>query len=131
MIIKPILQKLGIVQSAADKKATEAITNIPAYSPEYYKSHPGMVTKTKAFMEQSAQIVHSAFNIFVDNYSDIIGVFKQFKTKSDVSYFAEIFFNKYNTDLYGFLQDGGGLFPWDGLSTAHLNQINDYVNSLP
>ena len=130
LLVKPILEKFGVLKSASEKENLAAITEQQAYNPDYHKQKGG-VTITRAFAETGAQKIKNAFNIMYDDFNTIIGVFKSLKNKSDVSYLADVFLNKYGYDMYSYMADPNGIFPWDGLSTVHLTQINDLVKKLP
>lgn len=130
LLVKPILEKIGVLKSASEKQNQAAITEQSAYNPAYYKQR-GNVTITRAYAESAAQQIKNAFHILYDDFNTIIGVFKTLKNKSDVSYLSDVFLNNYGYDLYGYISDPNGIFPWDGLSTDHLTQINDLVNKLP
>ena len=129
-IIQKILDKLGL---GSDKKRQDEMQdpNSP-WKPTYYKNYTVYTyaistAQAQAFSKQ----IHDAFTVFQDDYNKIFAVFSQMRTKCNVSFLAYVFQNQYGEDLLSFLGDGGGVLPWDGLSTAHLNQLIDLVNNLP
>jgi len=130
-VIKPLLVSLGLMKTKQQQINQDASITVNAYDPKYYLSNRSRVTISIAQAESLADSIHNAFSFFYDDYSSILSVFKQCSTKADISYLAATFQNKYNLDLYAFLQDGGGVLPWTGLSTDHLTQLNTYVNNLP
>lgn len=75
--------------------------------------------------------IHNAFTLVNDDFNAINGVFSLLRTKANVSFLAWEFQKIYNEDLLSFLTDGGGILPWDGLSTAHLKILISYVKKLP
>jgi len=78
-----------------------------------------------------AKTIHGAFTVFMDDYNQVLSVFSQMRSKANVSFLAWVFSREYNEDLLSFLTDGGGILPWDGLSTEHLKTIVTLVNRLP
>ena len=77
-----------------------------------------------------AETIYSAMSVVSDDFDTIMGAFKNCTTQGDVFQVVQLFNTLYSKDLWTFLQTGVGLTPLDGLSNAHLTQINDYVNSL-
>jgi len=130
LLVRPFLIKLGVIKSNAQKQIDNASVLIDAYNPNYLSSHSN-VTISQATADNAASTIYYAFGVIADDFSAALGAFKLCKTKADVAFLSKTFFNKYNVDLYTYLQTGGGLFPWDGFSSAHLEQLNQYVNSLP
>jgi len=103
-----------------------------AFKPTYWQqfdTYTYAITQSQA--DSYAQTIHNAFTVFQDDYNTIMGVFSQMRTKANVSFLAYRFQIKYGEDLLSFLTDGGGVLPWDGLSTKHINTIIDMVSRLP
>lgn len=71
--------------------------------------------------------------VFSDDFNAVMGVIKRCKTKTQLSFLVDKFFQKYNIDLYTFLKEGNSSIPWfgQGLSNDHLTEINSYVKKLP
>ena len=66
-----------------------------------------------------------------DDFDAVLGVFKQLKTKSQVSYLAHKFNEIKGKDLLNWLQGGGALsWPADRFSAEQVNQLIKYVNGL-
>ncbi len=102
------------------------------WKPDYYKqfdSYTYAITQHDA--EGGSYLIYNAFSVFQDDYNQIMSVFSKMRTKANVSYLADIFQRIYHEDLLTFLSNGGGILPWDGLSTSHLNTIIDMVSRLP
>lgn len=103
-----------------------------AWKPTYWQnfdSYTYAITQSQA--DAYAKQIHNAFTLFQDDYNAIMGVFSQMRTKANVSFLSFRFQINYGEDLLSFLSDGGGILPWDGLSTKHLNTIIDLVQRLP
>lgn len=118
------------------KDNEEAGVTISAWNPNYWKE----LNKTKDVLiwgsDSANRLVKQLANyqgIFSDNYNAVSGAIKQCKTKTQVSFLADKFFQTYNIDLYEFLKDGYSPFPWfgQGLSNDHLTLLNTYVKKLP
>lgn len=96
-----------------------------------YNSGTEVTLLTADAVNTFCQQIHDAFTVFQDDFNQIMAVFSQLKTKSQVSYLADKFQQRYREDLLSFLKDGGGILPWDGLSDTHLKVLTDLVNNLP
>lgn len=127
--IKKILDSLGL---GGDPTQPEQANPDSPWKPLYWKQFSSYSYAIDlATATDYAETIHDAFTLFQDDYNAILSVFSKMKTKANVSYLCYVFNNKYNEDLLSFLEDGGGVLPWDGLSTAHLNTIISLVNKLP
>lgn len=126
-VLRPILTELGVIKTASSSAST---TN-PVYNPNL----PNANYSTSISVSDAKNIaseIHSAFNYFgIGAFNYILNAIKKCGTKGDVNIVAQSFSNQYGLDMYSFMQNGGGIFPWDGLSSSEMQQVNDYVNSLP
>jgi hypothetical protein len=75
--------------------------------------------------------IYNQLGSFSDNFTNIMTAFKQCQTKGDVYQICVLFRNTYDVGLWQSLINGYGLFPWSGLSNNELEEINNFVNSLP
>jgi len=135
MVVNKILVALGIGKGAGGH-AVDTEQNDPGseWKPAYYKSLPAgtqYYTLTASGGDLFSKQIYNAFTLFKDNFDQIMGVFNQLQTKTQVSVLADYFQQKYNRDLLTFLKDGGGVLPWDGLSDAQFYTLTTYVNNLP
>lgn len=104
------------------------------WKPNYWRyanTKTAVLLLTNAAALDYAKKIQNAFAVLQDNFNEIMGVFSQLRTKTQVSFLADIFQQKYNQDLLTFLRDAGGLLPWDGLSDDHLKIITDLVAAMP
>ncbi len=127
--LSKLLDKLGLGKNPATADLSDP--NSP-WKPNYWRQFTNFsysISPTQA--DQYAQTIHNAFTVFQDDFNTIMGVFSNCKTKANVSYLSDIFFRKYDEDLLSFLGDGGGVLPWDGLSSAHMSELISYVSKLP
>lgn len=132
-VLVPLLESLHLKKSDTQlaNEAAPVIQNNP-WSINFYKSAPGgSALLTTAVAKDYAYQLYEYPGIFFDSYNTVLGVFQKLRTKTQVSFLADIFQQEYKQSLYGYLQDGGGILPWDGLSEINLATINKLVNNLP
>ena len=77
------------------------------------------------------QQIYDALGYVTDDEAAVTSVFRQLKTKSQVSFMADQFQQKYKTDLLQFLKNGKGVLPQAGLNNDELSTIINIVNRLP
>jgi hypothetical protein len=111
LVVNRVLIRLGIVEGRGGKKVQQELTNPNSpWKPSYYKTAPaGALLLTRATAEAKAKTIHDAFTVFQDDFNAIMSVFSSLRTKSQVSFLADVFSQKYNEDLLSFLGDGGGI----------------------
>ena len=126
-----------ITKSKADQQAIKQITsNDNAWSPNYWKSFKkGKVQLIKQAEAERLKkiIVDSVSRIpFQTNDSKILSVFKTFKYKTQVSFFADYFLKNENVDLLTYIKFGYTFF-WSntGIDDTTSKAIIEYVNNLP
>lgn len=78
-----------------------------------------------------AESIYKEFGAFNTNFSNVFSLFKECKTQGDVFQVCQLFQNNYDANLWNSMINGFGLYPFSGLSHDQLNQINNYVLSLP
>ena len=138
-VLRPLLRKLGIQQSAQEQQqetqvtTTSTSTNVNnPFSPTFWQKGPaGTKLLTVAYTTQLADRIYNALGYFSDDEAAVISVFRLMKTKSQVSWLSDIFQKKYQTDLFDFLRKGKGVMPEAGLNTSELSEIISIVNKLP
>jgi hypothetical protein len=105
LVIKPVLEAVGIKKTDADKKNDEA-TNVnattlnSAFNPNYYKSIPNATLLTSASAKALATKIHDAIGFLTDDENAVLGVFRQLKFKTQVSFIASVFYQLFGEDLY-------------------------------
>lgn len=125
-----LLEGLGIKESEADKEAerTNEELTYSAFSPEFFQTAAATKAKalilTKATGDKLAKQLYNSHGFINDDESQMVDVFKQLKTKSQVSFLAHIFAYNYKTDMQTFLKN---YFDEDDEYKAVLR----YVNQLP
>jgi len=131
LIVRPILSKLGIIKSGKDIAIDNETLKIDSpWNPNYWHQYSGAHIITSAALNDIIYNIQDSFGVLADNYDNILGQFKKLQYKTQVSYLAEQWQKQKGTDLLSFLGKGGGIFPWDGLSTDHLSALITYVNTL-
>lgn len=78
-----------------------------------------------------SEYIYSQLGAFTDNFTNIFTAIKQCQTKGDIYQICQFFKNNYDAGLWQSLINGYGAFPWSGLSSDQLKELNDYANSLP
>lgn len=132
LVLKPIFVKAGIVKSSDQIRNDAAATNENAWSPNFWKTGPaGTLLLHQADADEYAETIYNYFHVLYDDYNAVLGVIKNCKTKSQVSFIAYAFLNKYGKDMYSWLRKPDGINPLDGLSDDHLTELNNYVSKLP
>jgi hypothetical protein len=128
--IKKILEALGFWKDQ-DARQLDAASSDPDsfWNPNYWKkSQNYSYAIDTPTAERYARAINDALGWFNDDEAAIIGIFKQLRTKANVSYLAYVYQQIFGKDLFTALR--GGYWPIDGLSDAELNSINNYANSL-
>ena len=133
VVVRGILVRFGVLQGRGGATVQREQTNPNSpWKPTFWKSAPaGAALIKSATANQYAATIHNAFSLFQDDFNAIFSVFSQLRTKSQVSFLADIFQQKYGEDLLSFLGDGGGIMPWDGLNDQNLAKITELVSRLP
>jgi hypothetical protein len=145
---KPILNKLGITNSAKDRENERKVNQSDTepditnpLSPEYWKlfvkKNPNKGTfLTMAGRDMYATRLHKAmadgYTQWTDDEAAVYGVFRTLKNWLQISQVADTFQQKYKRDLWQFLKDGDNAFsPWAGLNKGELAIVHDIVYSKP
>ena len=130
-LIQKLLQSIGIWSSPDTKALDNVATDARSFwNPNFYKqfsTYSYAITRAQAV--QYIQQIMDAFGAFNDCEDCVIAVFKQLKTKSNVSYLSDVFYQTQGQDLLTYLR--GGLWPQDHLSDSDVNTINNFLSQLP
>jgi hypothetical protein len=131
-IVKPVLQKLGILNDAADNLVNNTLSqsgNQNPFDPNFYKSKGACLILRNSDADNYANIIYNAFGGFNDDEDAATGVFRVLKTQTQCSYLAERFQYLFNQDLLTFLK--GGWWPQDRMSNTELANIISIVKGKP
>jgi hypothetical protein len=118
--ISPLLEGLNLKDSKTDITQDKVIDKTETALPQYDYWRPGFHRLTKSELpsnvvkywkpqpftpyQNKAIAIWDATGFFNDVETQIYGVFRSLKYKTEVSYIAAIFQSKYNRDLYQFLK---------------------------
>jgi hypothetical protein len=130
-VIKPLLEGVGLSQSEAELEVERQTSN-PAspWNPNYWKKGTATII-TNDLVNKYINTIWNAPGYFNDDFDAVLGVFKQLKAKSQVSYLADKFNQVKGKDLLNWLLGGGALsWPADRFSADQVNQLIKYVNGL-
>jgi len=130
-VIKPILESVGLQKSNEELEIEKQTSNPGSpWNPNYWRKG-GATIITSAAAEKFINTIWNAPGYFSDDFDAVLGVFKQLKTKSQVSYLSDKFNQVKGKDLLSWLQGGGALsWPADRFSAEQVNQLIKYVNGL-
>lgn len=97
-------------------------------SPSYYKNgKPGTKLITRAIAEKLAKEVYDSVGYVYDDSTKAAGAIKQLQYKSQVSFMADIFQQKYGKDMKAFMDSG---FDTEDQKKT-LVEVYNYVKKLP
>jgi hypothetical protein len=135
-VLRPILNKLGITNSATNRIVTNQSNlpnNVNPFSPIFYKKAPvGSLLLKTSIAQSLAKRLHDAMGFFVDDEATVFAVFRSLKTQTQVSILSEVFTNMYKTDMLEYLKKGSNNYnPASGLNEDELNTVISIVNGLP
>lgn len=128
LAVKPVLEKVGIIETSEDKQRNTASltygTSLQSpFSPNYYKSQ-GQYAKliTRASAEALAKRMYDADGYFNDDETQVYGALRTLQYKTQVSWVADVFNQKYKKDLYQFLKAF--------MDDAEMDVVHGIVNNL-
>lgn len=126
-VLRPILTKLGIIQSSEDKardKQAQAFgtTQNSPFNPSYYKGVKNAILVTRATAEKLADQLYDAIGNVYDDENAVYGALRQLKTKTQLSWVADVFTQRHQADLYQYLARN--------LSDSEMDVVNGIANNL-
>lgn len=138
---KSLTDLLNITSSKEEKEAQQIFASEPsqnAWSPVYFKElNKGnkIYLFDKKYLEPKAKAIYNAVSKipFMTDSAKIATIIKTLRYKSQVSYLADYFQQKYGYEMYTFIKDGYRFFVdgATGLSDKDMAQLINYVNNLP
>lgn len=133
IVARKILISLGLLGGRGQREVDQELQNPEsAWKPAFWKSAPvGSALIKRAVAEAYSKTIYDALNWYADDTAAVTGVFSALKTKSQVSFLADVFNQKYGADLLSYLQEGSDTFPWNGLGDDELLRITNLVDRLP
>lgn len=131
LVVRKLLVSLGLAGGKGEKEVKNELQDPGSpWKPAYWKKVGGTVL-TRSTADYYAKKIYDALNWYADDTAKVNGVFAELTTKSQVSFLADVFNQKYNADLLSYLQEGSDTFPWNGLSDDELLKITNLVDRLP
>lgn len=127
-----LMQKAGITPDKNETKGENAqikLNEEKLWSPEFYqtaakKVAPKKITvHTYASDSALAEKIYYAKGYTYDTESQAVGAIRACKSKAHISRLSEVFFQKYELDLYGYL--------YSFLEPADWLQISGHVKNIP
>jgi hypothetical protein len=129
-LLNPLLKFIGVKDSAETTALNNTATDVNSpWLPGYWKTVPGAMILTMSAAEKMATTLYDSFGWFNDNEDQAKAVIRSLKFKTQLSFLAQIFYQKYGLDLLSFLR--GGMYPQDRLSDADVSELNTFINKLP
>lgn len=139
-ILKPILTKLGVLDTAREKAVDTSAPKNNAWSGNAflnaYKGKKVLLLTQSAKAKLAKQIYDALPDIGNDDSSLLFGIFRSLKTKSQIADLSQYFLQNYGYDLFNYLKQGRTKsFLWSsttsGLNSSNLNTIIQIVNAKP
>lgn len=122
-----LLQKIGLVKTAADAAAANAASSLQTanyFSTDFYKKGgAGTMILTAEASDYLAKAVYDSKGWFNDDEDKLYGVFKSLKTKSQVSFLADVFYQKYRRDMISYISSF--------LNDSELYKLKNIIDPLP
>lgn len=128
MVIRPILRRVGVIETSEDKKRDkdkEQLGTKPdsPFSPSYWKTIEKPLLTTKALAEKLADQIDNAIGNFYDDENEVYGALRQLKSKTQLSWLADIFFQRHGMDLFQLLNRN--------LGDEEMDVVMGIANELP
>jgi hypothetical protein len=129
-LLNPILELLGLSKDAGTINIENENTNSnSAWNPNFWRTQPNATILTNAAASDMINKIWNSVGYISDDFELVFSVFKQLRTKSQVSYLVAKFQEQKGKDLLTWLL--GGIYPYDRYSSSEVNQLINYVNQLP
>jgi hypothetical protein len=141
IIIKPILEKVGLSKSAQDlafeAEDTKAqVSPVSAFSPTFYKTVKNAPLIKRAVAEALAKIVRDSVggSLLGDDLNKLYSVFRKLQYKTQVSWLSKVYSDMYKQDMITDIKNGSNAYYLTnyraGLSDAELNKLYEIVKNL-
>ena len=126
-----LTDSLGITTSTATTNVqANIISNDSPLSPNLWlKGGSQTVLVTYNEVVRRLDLISSSFGYFGDNFGQVLAQFQLCRTQSQSSYMAHVWRTKNGNDLLNYLR--GSAWPNDRLSDSEINEIINYLQSLP
>lgn len=129
-LLNPLLKFIGIKDSEETTALNNTATAVNSpWLPNYWKTIPGAMILTRSAAEKMADTLYNSFGWINDSEDQAKAVIRSLKFKTQLSFLSQVFTEKFGYDLLSFLR--GGNYPFDRLSDADVNELNNFINKLP
>lgn len=134
-VVKPILETVGLKDSAEDKEnanEVEKAVKLSAWSPNYYLNNKAKYSRTidEASAQFLADEINESWSWYDDDEQRIFAAFRMMRSKYELSMVAFFYSQKYKQDLLTRLKNAW--YYWqDGLTDEEFITISKIVNRLP
>lgn len=139
-----VTDRLNLTESPTEKQSAQQYAQAPtknAFNPQYWRELQKSAYPKKVYFvtaknaDKMITDLYDSIHIYLPIAPDadrILGIFSQLKYKSQVSFIADKFQQKYKRDLLTFLDNGSPFFVGNtGLADQSMRKLITYVNALP
>lgn len=134
VLFKQLMEALGLWKDPDERRLDDLSKDANSFwNPNFWRNIPAgsnytnPITLTTA--KNYAREIYGSFGAFNDCEECVKGIFKRISSQASASYIAYAFNLEYGSDLLDFLR--GGIWPQDRLSDKDVNEITNYVLTLP
>lgn len=103
IVVKPLLEYLGLKSDKGDKETEDNIQNFKGWDPNYYlqvsKAGTNTTYITSAGAEKVAKLIYDAFNWYNDKEEQIYGALRLVKNQVQLSQISNKYWLLYKVDL--------------------------------
>lgn len=124
-VLDPLLESLNLKESSEDResKKSEDKAALSVFNPNYYKANLPCTIITTSSADLLSKRIYDAMGFFNDDEAAVFGVFRQLKSKCQVSFLSERFYLIYKKDLLSYLKTY--------FNQSEMNTVFEIVNRLP
>jgi len=133
-VLAPLLETFNLKDSKSEREAAETQKKVEQldvskdyWNPNFYSKPPSgydALILTSATVDNLAATIWNAAGWFNDDEEAIYGAFRALKYRTQVSFLARRFYERYRKDLYTWLRDSV-------LNSSELNTVLNITNKLP
>lgn len=118
--VRGFAESTGLIESGSQKTLSE----MDAFKPTYWQNKPGALLFSAAAAKKMADDFNKADGLIYTSDSEVLALFKKFKSWTQISQVADKYQQLYKRDLYKQLIE-------DGLSESTTRQVLNYIKTLP
>lgn len=128
LVLKPVLTKVGLIESGEDKARNQAGTQFATgidspFSPQFYKNKTGAKLLTLADRQRLGKMIYDANGVIAgDDEDQVYAALRYLQYHTQLSYLAEFFSKTYQKDLYSYLRSF--------LDDSEMDIVHGIVNNL-